>query len=258
MSTCPRRCTHDRSSFIFSRRPATFQEAQNYCKQDGGTLARNLDLSSYAALLECCSADQSIYWIGLENVASSKCDNRNSPGFQWIGSRTCSDGSPLNIEARHVNNKECMAVTIHLRPSDTNRNVPSARVENCNSNNYYYICQTAKRNRNPKLVTTTIKKPTRIQTTSYENSELSTITSTTTSNTLSFNKTEISTTLPTRRTGSDSIFNVWAIAGLLAICSLFLVLAAFLIYRRQNKRFVSKKINCFNVKKNKKNVIDET
>ena len=259
MSTCPRKCAHDRNIFIFSESPASFQEAKDRCKQNGGTLAGNLDLSSYSALLECCSVGQSSYWIGLENVAASKCDNRNSPGFQWIGSRTCSDGSPLNIKVSHVNNKECKAVTIQTRGSDTNRNVPSARVENCknNNNNNFYICQTAKQNRNPKLTTTTMKKPTRTQTTSYKNSELSTITSTTTSRGSSFNKTKISTTLPTKKTGSDSIPNVWAIAGLLATCSLLLFLAAFLIYRRQNKRFLSKKINCFHMKKNKKNVIDE-
>ena len=164
MSTCPRRCNNGKTIFTFSRRPTTFQKAQNSCKQNGTTLARNLDVSSYAALLNCCSAGPSSYWIGLQNVAASKCDNRNSPGFQWIGSRTCSDGSPLNIKASHINNEECMAMTIRSKPSDTNRNVPSARVEPCHNNNIYYICQTAKRNRSPKetTTTTTTKKNTKI------------------------------------------------------------------------------------------------
>ena len=177
MLTCSRKCAHDGSIFTFSRHPASFQEAQNRCKQNGGTLAQNLDLSSYAKLLKCCSAGRLSYWIGLQNVAASKC-RRNRPGFQWIGSRTCSDGSPLNIGARHVNNKECLAVTIQTRPSDTNRNVPSARVENCHANYNYYICQTAKQNRNPKTTTTTTttKKSTKILISKIESSAAKQIT----------------------------------------------------------------------------------
>ena len=163
MSTCSRKCDDSKSVFTFSQRPATFQKAQIYCKQNGGTLARNLNASLYAKLLKCCSGNQLSYWIGLQNVGASKCTNTNSPGFQWIGSRICSDGSPLNIEGRHINNEECVAVTIQTRPSDTNRNVPVTRVEYCNTNNIYYICQTAKQNRNPKeTTTTTMKKSTRI------------------------------------------------------------------------------------------------
>ena len=257
MSTCPRRCDDGKTIFTFSRRPTTFQKAQNSCKQNGTTLARNLDVSSYAALLNCCSAGPSSYWIGLQNVAASKCDNRNSPGFQWIGSRTCSDGSPLNIKASHINNEECMAMTIHSKPSDTNRNVPSARVEPCHNNNIYYVCQTAKRNRSPKG-RTRMKKNATTSIISLKNSVSVTSTTTTTLNDSTFNATKISIISPTEKTGSDSDFNVWVTFGFLAVFFFLLFLAAFFLYRRQNNRFLSKKITCCHEKKNKNNAVDKT
>ena len=257
MSTCSRRCDDGKSIFTFSRSPAKFQKAQDHCKQNGGTLARNLDASSYAALLKCCSSGQLSYWIGLENVAASKCNNRNNSGFQWIGSRTCSDGRPLNIRARQINNEECMAMAIHTRPLHTNRNVPITRVEPCHNNNIHYICQTAKRNGNPNIIATTMKKKTRTSIKSHENSVSVTSITTTISNGSTFNATEISIMSPTKKTGSDSGSNVWIIFGLLAVCSFLLFLAAFFLYRRKNKGFLSKKINCFHVKKNKNNEVDK-
>ena len=252
MSICSRRCDDSKSIFTFSQRPATFQKAQNYCKENGGTLARNLNAFSYAALLKCCSGNQLSYWIGLQNVGASKCTNRDSPGFQWIGSRTCSDGSPLNIKKRHLNNKDCVAVTIQTRPSDTNRHLPSSRVEHCNTNSIYYICQTAKRNRSPKetTATTTMKKSTKTSTINHEDIKSVTNITTTTLNSL--------ITPPTDKTGSDSVSNVWIILGLLVVFSMLLFLAAFFVCRRRNKRFLFKKINCFHVKKDKMDVIDET
>ena len=260
MSTCSRRCDDSKSIFTFSQRPATFQKAQIYCKQNGGTLARNLNASLYAKLLKCCSGNQLSYWIGLQNVGGSKCTNTNSPGFQWIGSRTCSDGSPLNIEGRHINNEECVAVTMQTRPSDTNRNMPFTRVEYCNTNNIYYICQTAKQNRNPKetTTTTTMKQSTKTSTISREDNKSVTNIKTATLNGSTSNKTEIFTTSPSEKTGSNSVSNVWITFGLLAVFSIFLFLAVFFLCRRQNKRFLFKKINCFHVKKDKKDVIDET
>ena len=112
MSRCSRRCHNVRNIFTFSRRTATFQEAKNLCKQNGGTLAQNLDLFSYTALLNYCFRWSIILLNRLENVSASKCINRNSSGLRWIGSLTFGDGSPLNIAARHVNNEECLIVTI--------------------------------------------------------------------------------------------------------------------------------------------------
>ena len=159
MLRCSKECDPGKNNFTFSNRSATFQEAQNLCKQNKKVLAQNLDGFSYAKLLRCCTGHRGTYWIGLKNVAAINCENSDEPGFQWIGKKTCSDGSPLELgHAQHLNNNECKAVTIETRRSDNNPNVPRARVENCNDRNFNYICQAAKQNRNSKTVT--ITKPT--------------------------------------------------------------------------------------------------
>ena len=244
MLRCTKTCKNGTNIFTFSQRQATFKRANNQCEQSGGELARNLDGSSYAALLNCCP-DHRNYWIGLKNVDAINCANWNKPGFHWIDKETCSDGSPLKLDAQPVHNK-CKAVAIEMYPSDTNPDIPRARVETCNNNNKYYICQTAKQNKNPKTITTT-KPITRIKISKSSTSV--TRISPTTSNASASNKTKISTALSSEKISFDSDFNVWAIAGILVICFLLLFLAGFFIYRRQSKKFLSKKMNCFYLKK---------
>ena len=253
MSRCSR-CEIGTNIFTFSLSRATFQRANNQCKRNGGELAQNLDRSSYVALLSCCP-DYLNYWIGLKSVGAISCANWNKPGFQWIGNRTCSDGSPLKFVAQPVNNNECKAVTIGMYSLNTNPYIPRARVETCNSNNKYYICQNAKQNGNPNTITTT-KQATRIKI--FKSSTSVTRISPTAFNASPSNKTEISIVLPPETIGSDSDFNVWAIAGILTICFLLLLLAAFFIYRRQSRKFLSKKMNCFYLKKELSDANDES
>ena len=256
MLRCSKECDPGKNNFTFSNRSATFQEAQNLCKQNKKVLAQNLDGFSYAKLLRCCTGHRGTYWIGLKNVAAINCENSDEPGFQWIGKKTCSDGSPLELgHAQHLNNNECKAVTIETYQSDNNPNVPRARVENCNDRNFNYICQAAKQNRNSKTITTTKPtiKMTNSKSSTSETSIVSTISSASTSN-----KIKTSTIFSSEKTDFDSVPNVWALVGLLIVCSLLLLLAAFLIYRRQSKKFLSKKINCFYLKKKTSNEHDES
>ena len=160
MTTCST-CNHEKKIFTFQNYKTTFEAAQVRCSQAGGKLAQDLDASTYAAFLRCCP-DRKSYWIGLKNV---QCGNKRSSGYQWIGSKTCNDGSPLNLEPQPVNNNECKAVAIELYRSDHNRKVPRARVQNCNNANINYICQKEKFN-------TTI---TGITTSSYEIQSLSSV-----------------------------------------------------------------------------------
>ena len=244
MSRCLKRCENGRNIFTFIQRRATFQEANNQCKRNGGELARNLDGSSYAALLSCCRSRDK-YWIGLKNVNKNNCENSNKPGFQWIGSRTCTDGGSLGLHAQPPND-DCKAVTIEMYPSDTNPDIPRVRVETCKNKDKYYICQNAKQNGNPNTRTTT-EQTTRIKI-SKSSTSVKRISSTASNASIS-NKTEISTVLSSETIGSNSAFNVWAIAGILAICFLLLFLVAFLIYRRQSRKFLSQKMKCFYLQK---------
>ena len=186
MSRCLRGCDDDRNTFTFSKRLATFHEAKNYCKLSRGTLVQKLSKSSYAALLQCCPGHRE-YWIGLQNVGASKCSKKK--GFQWIGSKTCTDGSPFKLNLQPVNNNECKAVVIiGSHSANNNQNLPRTRVQNCNSTYIYYICQTAKQNRNPSTITTT-KLTTRILTREIKTSSQinGALTSTTKLNLKSFN-----------------------------------------------------------------------
>ena len=142
-----------------------------------GSRLRVLDASTYATFFRCCPR-QIFYWIGLKKVSASKCSNRASSGYQWIGREVCSDGSFLNLEMQPINNNECKAVTIQIHPSDNNPNIPRAIVQNCNTANINYICQ------KEKFITATtprqksIKKTTRITTKSYKIQSLSSVANT--------------------------------------------------------------------------------
>ena len=253
MSRCLRGCDDDRNTFTFSKRLATFHEAKNYCKLSRGTLVQKLSKSSYAALLQCCPGHRE-YWIGLQNVGASKCSKKK--GFQWIGSKTCTDGSPFKLNLQPVNNNECKAVVIiGSHSANNNQNLPITRVQNCNSTNIYYICQTAKQNRNPSTITTT-KLTTKII--SSESSTSKTKTSPTIFSTSTSNETKISNVFLTGKTSSDSVVNVWMIAGLLTVCFLLLFLAASFLYRRQSKKFLSKKKKNFHLKKKTSDPINES
>ena len=162
MSSCLM-CNYDTKTFTFHNSKTTFETAQDRCKQNGGKLAQDLDVSTYAAFLRCCP-DRKSYWIGLKNVP---CGNKRSSGYQWIGGKTCNDGSPLNLETQPVNNNECKAVALELDRSDHNRNLPRARVQNCNNAKINYICQ------KEKFITTT-----RISASSYKIQSLSSVTNT--------------------------------------------------------------------------------
>ena len=164
MSSCLN-CEHRRKVYVFSTNSLIFTEAQRYCKNNGGTLARDLDSSALIKLLKCCPG-QSFYWIGLKSVPASKCINRNSYGLQWIGSRTCSDGRSLELIAQPVNNNECRAIKMQMRSSNLqyNFNKPKAALELCDKS-LNYICQINKAT-TTRATMTTINHVTRFTETS--------------------------------------------------------------------------------------------
>ena len=246
MSSCLM-CDYDTKTFTFHKAKITFETAQDRCKENGGKLAQDLDASTYAAFLRCCP-DRKSYWIGLKNV---QCGNKRSSGYQWIGGKTCNDGSPLNLETQPVNNNECKAVALELDRSDHNRNLPRARVKNCNNAKINYICQ------KEKISTTTIPRP-KATTSSHKITQLSstTVPKTTTVSALADNKTIDSSR--TKMLVSDSTSSPEAIAGALISCILLLLIAALFFYCRKKKSNLSKKLNCFQSIKKSKKATDET
>ena len=246
MSSCLN-CEHRRKVYVFSTNSLIFTEAQRYCKNNGGTLARDLDSSALIKLLKCCPG-QSFYWIGLKRVAASKCINRNSYGLQWIGSRTCSDGRSLGLITQPINNNKCKAIKMQMRSSNLQKNFnkPKAESDFCDKS-LNYICQINKATTTRARMTTT-NYITRFTENSSKISNSPT------------------TTLPKNSSGSisnkiktpssnnfNSSLNVWLVIGPLAFCFLLLLLAVFLLYRKKSKEFPIKKTNFFNFLKRSAN-----
>ena len=218
------KCKHGENIYVFSNESLPFIEAQNHCIENGGKLAQNLGLSALDKLSNCCPDQRSFYWIGLKRVDASECSNRNTPGFQWIDSQTCSDRpiKSLKLDSQPVNNKECKAVAIQfLRRKELTTNV-----QKCDHQNTNYICQKMKTAK-PSAQTTTSSGPTLKKTFS---------------------------SLPTE-IHPDS--TVGPIAGALTFCFLLLLLAGLIFYRRKNRSYLSKRLICFSSKK-PKNATDET
>ena len=226
MSSCSN-CKHGKNIYTFSNESLSFTEAQNHCIVKRGKLARIFELDALAKLSNCCPDQRSFYWIGLKRVNASECSNRNTPGFQWIDSQTCSDRplKSVKLDSRPVNNKECKAVAIQF----FRRKIPTTSVRKCDHQNTYYICQRMKTAK-PSAQTTTSSRPT---------------------------LKKISSSLPTEIIRSDSASNLGPIAGALTFCFLLLLLAGLLFYRRKNRSYLSKRLICFSSKK-LKNATDET
>ena len=226
MSSCSN-CKHGENIYTFSNESLSFKEAQNHCIKNGGKLARILEFDALAKSSNCCHEQRTFYWIGLKRVDASECSNRNTSGFQWINSQTCSD-KPLKsvkLDLQPVNNKECKAVAIQF----VHQKIHTTSVRKCDHQTTHYICQTKD-----------IAKP---------------IAQTTTSSRSTLKK--ISSSLPSEIIRSDSASSVGLIAGALTFCFLLLLLAGFLFYRRKNRSYLSKRLICFCSKKSK-NATDET
>ena len=243
-------CKHDTKTFTFHNSKTTFETAQVRCKQNGGKLAQDLDASTYAAFLRCCR-DQESYWIGLKKVSASKCSNRASSGYQWIGREVCSDGSLLNLQTQPVNNNECEAVTIEIHPLDNNPTIPRARVQNCNTANINYICQKEK-----SITATTQRLKCTLSSCKIIKSSPKTLPKTTTVSSLADYKATDS--LQSKVVVSDSTSSAGAIAGALISCFLLLLIAAFLLCFRKKRSNLSKKLNCFQSMKRSKKATDKT
>ena len=249
MSSCSS-CRHGTTTFTFHKPNKKFKRAQDRCEQNGGILAQDLDASTYAAFLRCCPGRES-YWIGLKRVKASKCRNRGSTGYQWIGRQECSDGSPLKLDMQPVNGNECKAVTIKIYPLDNNQNIPKARVENCKTAKRKYICQ-------KENVIRTTKSTSKIIRNSYKITDSSSITLPKTTPVSFLADDKATDLLRNEIIGSDSTSSAGAIAGALISCFLLLILGAFFLYRRKKRSNLSKKLNCCQPIKKSKKATDET
>ena len=120
--------------YVFEDSSMTHQDARMSCSERGWTLATNLTLDDYQILDNCCNTTKT-YRIGLVRHLE-RCDQSSDLRYSWLTSRSCNDGSPLNITG--VIPELCQAVAIPVgKINDTGYNV---RLSNCNTR-LPYICQ---------------------------------------------------------------------------------------------------------------------
>ena len=120
--------------YVFEDSSLTHQDARISCRNRGWTLATNLTLDDYQILDNCCNTTKT-YRIGLTKQLI-RCDQSSDLRYSWLTSRSCNDGSPLNITG--VIPEICQAVAIPVgKINDTGYNV---RLSNC-SDRLPYICQ---------------------------------------------------------------------------------------------------------------------
>ena len=128
-------CFYDGNRYeFFVSNNADFNDAQNNCEENGGSLAKHLDKPACIELHKCCH-DGNQYRIGL--IADDKCSNhRPTTPFRWIGEDSCKDSSPFeNINPT----LDCQAARISLS-SHVDGNLPQALLAEC-GNKINYICQ---------------------------------------------------------------------------------------------------------------------
>ena len=133
---CSATCTSADGLFryVFEDSPLTYQNARMSCNSRGWTLATNLTLDDYQILDNCCNTTKT-YRIGLAKQLI-RCDQSSDLRYSWLTSRSCNDGSPLNITG--VIPEICQAVAIPVgKINDTGYSV---RLSNC-SDRLPYICQ---------------------------------------------------------------------------------------------------------------------
>ena len=120
--------------YVFEDSPLTHLNTRLSCNNRGWILATNLTLDDFQILDNCCNTTKT-YRIGLAKQFS-KCDQSSDLRYSWLTSRSCTNGSPLNITG--VIPELCQAVAIPVGGlGDTGYNV---RLSNC-SDRLPYICQ---------------------------------------------------------------------------------------------------------------------
>ena len=132
-------CANRNFFFVFSSNTSTFRNAQQECRNLGGSLAVNLDEDDYS-LLSSCRHSKVEYWIGLLN-RPRVCRYRNEEDqYQWVNSSACSSARPLVIQPQ-PNNRRCQAVKIAFPTVE--QKLPLAYETACDSW-FRYICQIPK------------------------------------------------------------------------------------------------------------------
>ena len=146
-SVCKKPCVHNEYLYELSTDKASFVKAVNNCINNGGSLASDLHREAYETINTCCAFSTGDYYIGLRVTTDTRCMD-TALRFQWLQSKNCSDGNPLEITNFKIN-RQC--VTIAQQTSL----LPKAKARNCN-NKRRYICQTK------YIPTTQSNKPTKM------------------------------------------------------------------------------------------------
>ena len=128
-------CKQNEYSYVFSTSTANFVVARKRCENINGSLASDLDNFAYVTINKCSSfaSGGHLYYIGLVGNRSS-CTDPTSP-FEWFKSRTCTDGSPLQLILPQ-DNRRCVTIAANL-----GNNIPRTNVVDCKARQRY-ICQT--------------------------------------------------------------------------------------------------------------------
>ena len=131
-SDCKEPCQHNEYLYELSTDTASFAKAVNNCINNGGLLASDLHPKAYETINRCRAFSTGDYYIGLMVATDTRCMNR-ALGFQWLQSKNCTDGNPLEI-TKFRNNRQCVTI------AQQTTLLPKANYRNWNTNRRY-ICQ---------------------------------------------------------------------------------------------------------------------
>ena len=127
-------------NYVFNIGHKTLEEANNSCKEQGGTLASGLMRPEYSILYTCCTKVQK-FRIGL--IAENSTCNKNNFPFHWIGnSEVCLDKGFLNVET--PTRTACQSVSLDFTFRSRDEEFFNASLNDCNKS-LPFICQLPKR-----------------------------------------------------------------------------------------------------------------
>ena len=137
MDTICTLCEINGYSYTFLKDKKSFNSAQKSCKKNGGSLASNIEESTYRFFNECCR-DAYRFWIGLSDT--NQCTD-SIERYNWNDETNhCTSESPLNV-LNQPNESGCQAIAIDLEPSRSGEGtIPNATELDCSVANRF-ICQ---------------------------------------------------------------------------------------------------------------------
>ena len=139
MSNCTNRCASSSLNFTynFNSPPTTFEEANVFCEESNGTLAKELNTTDYTLMNYCCrTAQTQRFKVGL--VSNRTCYHTH-PYF-WVGSiAICVDKRDFKFVGPSSSNT-CQTASIKIGGSQSASNVLNAKLNDCNES-LPFICE---------------------------------------------------------------------------------------------------------------------